>query len=400
MISMQRKIPVLAVLLAAICLVPVARCLNMQEQEKQEPSADSAKARKVGTVKSLSGKSITIKADSGPDVVVSLQDSTRIVRATPGQKDLSAATPIQPQDLQVGDRMLVRGSGEAGKDFVADLVVVMKRADIADKRQHERQDWQRRGLGGIVNAIDATGGVITVSVMPSYSVTIKTSKETGFLRYAPDSIKFSDAKHGSFEQIKVGDQLRARGSRSPDGRELAAEEVVSGTFRNIAGTVISVDTEANTVTVSDLLIKKPVVIHITKDSQMRKLSPSMAQGLVSLLRVNNSTSPAGTPAAPTADVAAGQPPAQSSAAPATPQNGGPPDLQRLLARVPTATLADLPKGEAVMIVSTEGTGKENSPLTAITLVSGVEPVLRASQNGSGAAAILSRWNLSSALTDQ
>jgi hypothetical protein len=399
MISMQRKTPVLAVLLAVIILAPVARCMNMQEQEKQEPSADSAKARKVGTVKSLSGKSITIKVDSGPDVVVALQDSTRILRATPGQKDLSAATPIQPQDLQVGDRMLVRGSGEAGKDFVADLVIVMKRADIADKRQHERQDWQQRGLGGIVSAVDGTSGVITVSVMPSYSVTIKTSKETGFLRYAADSIKFSDAKHGSFDQIKVGDQLRARGSRSPDGRELTAEEVVSGTFRNIAGTVISVDAEANTVTVSDLLVKKPVVIHITKDSQMRKLSPSMAQGLVSLLRVNTSASPspAGTPAA---DAPAGQPPAQSSASPAPPQNGGPPDLQRLLARVPTATLADLPKGEAVMIVSTEGTGKENAPLTAITLVSGVEPVLRASQNGSGAAAILSRWNLSSALTDQ
>ena len=46
------------------------------------------------------------------------------------------------------------------------------------------------------------------------------------------------------DQITAGDQLRGRGVRSADGTELAADEVVSGTFRNIAGTVISTDAAA------------------------------------------------------------------------------------------------------------------------------------------------------------
>ena len=42
----------------------------------------------------------------------------------------------------------------------------------------------------------------------------------------------------------VGDQLRARGTRTADGRELSAEEIVYGAFRNIAGNVSSVDAMA------------------------------------------------------------------------------------------------------------------------------------------------------------
>ncbi len=61
-------------------------------------------------------------------------------------------------------------------------------------------------------------------------------------------------------------------------------------------------------------------------------------------------------------------------------------------RLPAVTLADLQKDEAVMIVSTSGTG--GSEVTAITLLSGVEPILTASPNGMGAAALLSGWNLS------
>jgi hypothetical protein len=42
--------------------------------------------------------------------------------------------------------------------------------------------------------------------------------------------------------------------------------------------------------------------------------------------------------------------------------------------MPPATLASFAKGEAVMVVSTEGTA---ASVTAITLVGGVEPILTA-----------------------
>jgi len=69
---------------------------------------------------------------------------------------------------------------------------------------------------------------------------------------------------------------------------------------------------------------------------------------------------------------------------------GPPDLQRMLSRLPNSTLADLQKGDAVMIVSTEGGNSD--AVTAITLLAGVEAILTAAPNRS-ASTLLSPWSL-------
>jgi hypothetical protein len=259
----------------------------------------------------------------------------------------------------------------------------MKGTDVAQKQQQELQDWQKRGAGGIVSAVDAASGSITVAVTPTVNFTVKTSKDTAFLRYAPHSIQFADAQKGTFDQIKTGDQLRARGNRSADGKELAAEEVISGTFRNIAGTVTAIDAGNNTVTVKDILGKKTVVVRLTGDSQMRKLPPQMATRIAVLLK--------GLPSG--AAPAAGGPPAGAPGGPgAGPRagGGGPPDFQQMVSRLQAVKIEELQKDEAVMIVSTAGT--TGSEVTAITLLSGVEPILTASPNG--AAALLSNWNLS------
>jgi hypothetical protein len=62
----------------------------------------------------------------------------------------------------------------------------------------------------------------------------------------------------------------------------------------------------------------------------------------------------------------------------------------VIARMPAATLSDLQKGEAVMVVTTEGNGKD--PLTVVTLLGGVEPILRSSTKGAQDM-ILSPWSL-------
>jgi hypothetical protein len=59
--------------------------------------------------------------------------------------------------------------------------------------------------------------------------------------------------------------------------------------------------------------------------------------------------------------------------------------------MPAASLSDLNKGDAVMIVATSGT--QDGGATAITLLAGVEPILEASPNGGQS--ILSPWSLSS-----
>jgi hypothetical protein len=65
-----------------------------------------------------------------------------------------------------------------------------------------------------------------------------------------------------------------------------------------------------------------------------------------------------------------------------------------LNRMPAVTLADLQKGTAVMIVATEGSPQ--NPPTAVTLLTGVEPILTASPDTGRAAMLLSPWNLGGA----
>ena len=203
-------------------------------------------------------------------------------------------------------------------------------------------------------------------------------------------MKFADAQKGTIDQIKTGDQLRARGTRSADGKELAAEEVISGTFRNIAGTVSSIDAANNSVTVKDILAKKSVVIKFNSDSQLRKLTPRNGAE-IGVLPERRSTSRTG--GAPTGGQtsASGTPPAgRPGSGPGIRPAGGP-DFQQMLNRIPSITLAEFQKEDAIMVVATQGT--TGNEVTAITLLGGVEPILTASPNGTSAAALFSGWNL-------
>jgi len=370
--------------------------LSVQAQNPATPAEGqpgNAVSRSIGTVKSISDKTLVLKSDAGAEVTVTQLDSARIMRLAPGQTDLKSATPMTLPEIQVGDRMLVRGRPGDNGAIAATSIVVMKQADVAQKQQHEREDWQRRGAGGIVSAIDPASGLITVSVTPTLSIAVKTSKDTAFLRYAPNSVKFTDAQKGTFDQIKAGDQLRARGNRSADGKELTAEEVISGTFRNIAGTISSIDAANNAITVKDVLAKKSVVVKFNSDSQLRKLAPQMAQRLAFFLKGSQQTGQgAAQPAAASGAPATNAPAPAGGAAPgAGPRPGGGADFQQILSRIPSITLADLQKEDAVMIVAMQGSS--NGETTAVTLLGGVEPILTASPNGMSAAALFSGWNL-------
>src|SRR5580704_1856466 len=385
----------IALAVVSLTIISSSLASAAQSQDTAAPAA-AAIARPVGTVKALSGNTITLTTDAGSTVSIVVQDSTRLVRIAPGQKDLKDATPIQLSDVQVGDRILARGkASDDGKSVAASSVILMKESDVSAKQEKDREDWQKRGVGGLVSKVDAASGSVTLSAPPASDakpVTIHISKSTIIRRYSPDSIKFDDAKPSTLDEIHSGDQLRARGTRSADGTELDADEVVSGAFRNIAGQVTATDASANTITVMDLATKKPVTLSITADSQLRKLPPTVAQRVAQRLR-GGSPDAAAHPSAPGANppdaAKGGQTVPAGDAAGARP--GGPPDFQQMLKRMPPVTLADLQKGDAVMVVTTEGTASTQP--TAITLLSGVEPILSASPTGSQAAMLLSPWNL-------
>ncbi len=347
MVFWNRPVHESALLIAAICLNfsagSAAGSQSPQAQAGQQPSSQTpAAARPVGTIKSISGNAITLTTDTGSDVTVQVQDATKLVRIAPGQKDLKEATPISVALPSAGEKK---------------------------------------------------------------SVAVHLSKDTILRRYASDSVKFDDAKPAPLDQIKPGDQLRARGTRSSDGSELTADEIVSGTFRNLAGTISALDASAGTIIVQDLVSKKSITVRITAESQLRKLPAPMAQRIAMRLK---GTSTEGQPSAPTPRGAGSTANAGQTAKPSGPPSGGsesggsggmgraggggPADLQQMINRMPAATLADIQKGDAVMVVATEGGA--NGVSTVITLLGGVEPILEASPK-SNPSTILSPWSLNS-----
>jgi hypothetical protein len=287
----------------------------------------------------------------------------------------------------------------------------MKKEDISQKQARDREEWQKHGAGGLVSSVDPATNTIIVSlpaIGEKKNLTVHLSKDTILRRYSPDSVKFDDAKPSTVDQIKPGDQLRARGSRNADGTELTAVEIVWGAFRNIAGTISAIDPSAGTVTLQDLTTKKTVTVKITSESQIRKLPAQMAQRVA--MRLKGIPAEAATPAAEGAARPANAPQnpnshgsqtggpgaaavgARGAAGMGRPTGNGSPDLQQAMNRMPPATLSDLQKGDAVMLVAMEG-GSGGIP-TAITLLAGVEPILQASP-GSNASTILSPWSLGS-----
>jgi hypothetical protein len=353
----------------------------------------------VGTVQSISGRSLTVISDSGAPSSVLVEEATKLLQVDPGKTNLSEATPFSFTDLQPGDRVLVRGIlADDGKTIRAATLIAVKKAALAEKQSKERAEWQR-GVAGLVKSVDTSASTISISTISISTNALAAKREvvvhftsgTVFRRYASDSTRFDAARIAAVTEIQPGDQLRAKGTRSEGGADLNATEIVSGTFRNIAGTVMASDSATNTLVVQDLATKTPVTLKISSESQMRKLPPQFAESLAA--RLKNQPAGAGQ-SQPNSQSTAPQQPAQSAQEGATPgapgQRGAGGDFQQVIARMPAATLADLQKGEAVMVVTTQGNGKD--PLTVVTLLGGVEPILRSSTKGAQDM-ILSPWSL-------
>jgi co-chaperonin GroES (HSP10) len=341
-------------------------------------AAQAAAARQLGTVTAVAGNSLTLKTDAGQAVTVSVADGIRILQLAPGSTDLKTAQAIALKDIAVGDRVLVNGkAGDNPSAFTASRVILMKSSDIAQKHEAEQADWQKRGTGGIVSAVDAGTGTLTVAVGPR-KVAVSTSPKTGFRRYAGDSVKFEDAKPGTLAQIQAGDQLRVLGTKSEDGSTIQAEEVVSGSFKNLAGLIASLDAANGTLTLKDLATKKTITVDITANSNVRTLPPQAAAMFAA--RAKGGAAPQG----------AGQADASGAGRAGGPGRTAGGDLSQLVSRLPNKTIGDLKVGDAVMIVASQA-DPGSTTVTAVTLLSGVEPILAAAPGAPSMT--LSPWNI-------
>lgn len=346
----------------------------------QNAAPATAPDRALGVVTKLdaSARTFTVKTDAGAEIGVTLDPRARFQRIAPGETDLKNATAIQLTDISLGDRVIARGKPGENQTVAANLVVVMSQGDIAKKQASDRADWDRRGVAGLVTAVGPDSVTIDARTLAgARSVVLTVAPSTIVRRYAADSIKFDDAKAAKLSDIRVGDQVRARGDRNDDGSKVAADEIVAGTFKTVAGLVQAVDAASGDIRVTDIETKKPLVVKIIADSSLHRLDPNAARLIA--LRVHPEY------AALAAD---GGGRGQAKGGPAPEGRGGRGDgnglvggrggrgggdLQQMIDRSPAIQVADLKPGDAVVVTSTQGA--DASRVTAITLVAGVEPIL-------------------------
>jgi len=343
--------------------------------------------RYLGSITAINGDTLTVKTDAGDVHQVQVPATASLKRIAPGEKDLTKAEPLDYSSLAVGDRVLVTLDPNAtGGMPQAARIIAIKQADMAQKQEAENAAWNQ-GVHGLVKSVDAAAGVIVVTTRMgpiTKDVTVNTTPATVLKRYAPGSVVFEQAQPAPIGAIHPGDQLWARGTKNADDTAIAADGVVSGSFRSIPGTVISTDAAASTLTVKDLSTKKPVTVHVSADAQMRRLDDNVATMLATRLKGSAAGGARGANGGGTNGGSGG---GQRSFSQRGGQGGGPMNLESVLDRAPEIQLSALKKGDAVMIVATE----DASGLSAVKLLAGVEPLLEAPE----AADLLSSWSLSS-----
>jgi hypothetical protein len=362
-------------------------------------------------VQSATPTQIVLKTDSGDNLTVNVEDTTAYLRIAPGETDLRKAEKINAADVAAGDRVLAQARPNADLTSApAARIVVMSKAAIAQKHEADRAEWQRRGLAGTVTAINPAAKEITLALRGLGSqrlVIVNASGDVQFRRYAPDSVKFSDAKPSSFAELKIGDHVRVLGERNEDSTSMKAEQIVFGTFRNFPATVVAVNAAANEVRVNDLESKKQVTVKLIPDSQVKRMPEMMAKALAMRSRGAGMGGPGGQrpggggPGQWQGGARGGGPPGAAGGGPGgeapgaqagRPSFGAPGggmgggggmrggDPQQMLERMPAIAVTELKPGDAVIVASTAGA--DVSRATAIALIAGVEPILTAPREGS------------------
>ncbi len=214
---------------------------------------------------------MTVKDDKGKEFAVSMEGKVTIRRIAAGETDVSKAAIIQIGDIAVNDRVQAKGKADDTK-LAAATIFVMSRSEVNKTQDAQRADWDKRGVTGPVTAVTADSITITQRTLAGPKpLTIAMTPNAVVRRYAPDSVNFADAKVASLPDVKVGDEVRARGDKSPDGSKMTAEEIVAGTFKTIAGVILSINAASGEMQVRDVDTKKPVTVKINKDSSLKKL---------------------------------------------------------------------------------------------------------------------------------
>jgi hypothetical protein len=249
----------------------------------------------------------------------------------------------------------------------------MTKADIAKKQEAERAEWKKRGVLGIITALKPETKEITISsrtMAGPQALIIPVTDKVELRRYAPDSIKFADASFAKFDELKVGDQLRALGERNPEGTAFTAEKVVTGAFKTVGGVITAIDPGTGEVKINDLQTKQPLTIVVKQDAVLRKFPPANEMGGMMMMRPGGGAGGQSSAAGPGAGQGGGQ---GGHGGGQGGGRGGGPNMQDMLERLPTIAFADVKVGDTIIVSSTKGA--DPTRLTAISLITGADTLL-------------------------
>ncbi len=406
----------------SMALLSSAFALAAHAARPHRPAAQAATTnpgRVMGAITSVSGSTMEVKTDQGVSYAVTIPAGVKLLRVDAGATTLGNAQAIGMSDLGVGDRVLVRLAAGDASPFAASSVIDIPHAAIVARQRAEQMEWQAHGVSGLVKSVDAATGTIVLTTgagKMAKEVTLKVTPTTVLKRYAGDSVDYAKATAAPFAAIHAGDQLRARFDANASGPDKVALEVVSGSFRNIAGRISNVNAKDGTITLRDLLTKKNVTVHIGATSQMKQLTADQAKMIATLTKgpaAGHGAAQGGWQGAPGSGAGQGamRPQTGGAAMGGAPQGGYPQgggaawhrpgaagagmgaaahgDPQQIVRQATVIQIKDLHKGDAVMLVGTAG----EEQVTAITLLAGVEPLLEASASEQNA--LMANWSMGS-----
>ncbi len=336
----------------------------------------------TGDVVSINETLLVLKTKDGA-LNVGLTATTEFKKVPPDNPKLSAATAAAASDISVGDKLLVTGILSDDKmSLPAKAVYLMTKSDIAQRNQADTQRWATRGISGKVASANKDTGQLTIEVRGlsgTQSVTVTPRSGAKFLRYKQDSVQYSEAIAGTIVDVQAGDMVRALGDRSSDGLSFSAEEIITGAFRTVAGTVKSVNPDGTEIVITELQSKKDVTVSIGRGSTLKKFPEEMAMRMAG----NGGTQP-GTGQGGGRLAGAGAPggtPSGTAGAPGMgrPGMGGGPraGIDDMYERFPVITAAELKAGDMIAVSSSKSGAEDR--ITAIKLLAGVEPFVRAAQ---------------------
>jgi hypothetical protein len=344
----------------------------------------------TGDVVAITASKLTIKTKTGP-VDAAISAKTEFKRVPPDNPVLKAAVASSASEISVGDKLMVTGILAAdGKSLPARSVYVMTQSELSQKRAKESEAWRTRGIIGKVASVNPSTGQIAVeqrSLMgATTSISVTPKADAKFIRYAPDSEKFDEAKASSLAEIKVGDNLRAIGDKAPDGTTMQAETILTGAFQTVAGTVVSIDAGKNEIVIKSLQTNKPVTVEVASTSVVKKFPEEMATRMAGMQMGGGGMAgggvqvvrPAGAPPGGQAQPGPGQGPRPAGMG-GRPGGGG---IDEMIDRFPTIAVTDLKPGDIIAVSSTRNGNLDH--IRAIKLLAGVEPFIKMAQMAQGA----------------